>query len=135
MLIDKTIDTTTAYVSFQANNAAEMAQKLTEWFISNPTLVIWDIELNASGAAPVFLCTLTVGDINGGGALVLLASFANVEVVGGQGQLDAEAMATEIGVLVRASAPGADGLNKVVHAVGGFGPHWMAIALHNGPER
>lgn len=131
-LIEAPIDASNpVYVGFRANNAAEMALLLTQWFVDNSTQRVMDIEIVATGAAPNFLCTLVAGAEGGAGVPFVTGGAAVATVLGGIGQVDAEAMATELGVAVRAVA-GADTLFKSVAAGGGAGPHWMAIALTNG---
>lgn len=134
MLIAKTIEATTDTVAFRANSAAEMQARLTQWFVDNPALFVWDIQLVATGAAPNFLCLLTVGSVAGTGTS-LVANTAYVNVIGGVGTLDAPAMAAELGAAVRATAAEANTVFKSVSAGGGFGPNWMAIALRDGPAR
>lgn len=132
-LIQKTIEATTNFVGFRANSAAEMAAIVTEWIIANPTLFIWDIQLVATGAAPEFLCTLTVGNNVGSGSQVLPTEFAYVTALGGVSRVDALAMVAELQAEVRATAPDSTVMYKAVSTGGGFGPHWMAIALRDGP--
>lgn len=128
-LIDLTIDSTTDYVAFRANSAEEMSSKLIEWFNDNSGLFIWDIELNGSGAAPNFLCTLTVGGSEGGGnSPILSVADAAIFVTGGIDTVDPIAMAAAMGAELRAEADDQD-LYKAVSAGGGVGPHWMGIAL------
>lgn len=121
-----------SYAAFEADNAAEMALLINEFFEEQAAEQgVWDIELNATGAAPKFLCTLTVGDAEGGAAAPnFLANQCQVRVQGGIGQVDPVEMARELAITVRGS--GDTTLCKIVAAGGGAGPHWMAIALTNG---
>lgn len=118
------------YVSFRANNAAEMAQKIREWLLANGALNIWDIDLSAIGAAPNFQCTLIAADVAGGeGSISVQADQVAVDVVGGVGTVDPTALAEQISAaIVNVDTLGAT-LYKMISAGGGAGPQWMALAL------
>lgn len=129
-LIDMTIDATTNVVAFRANNAPEMRLAL-QTFLSGaaPTLYVWDAQLVGGGLAPNFLCTLTVGQSEGGGTAVhVAANDLTAIVIGGMdgNSIDVVAMATALGASIVDTGTG---LTKTQIACGGGGPHWMGLAL------
>lgn len=127
-LYDAIFDENTEYVELQANSAAEMQTLLDAWIADNQEALLLDIELNGTGAAPTFLLTLTVGEANGG----VNPEVPQVQgiVIGGNRQLDTQEMAAAITEIISNAS---EGVYKVVSAGGGFGPHWMAVALIGAP--
>lgn len=125
-LIDMVIDANTNYVVFEANNAAEMQQKLRDWIADNGALFLWDAELVGGGGAPRFACALTVGGAEGGGGSI--NPQVNTIQAYAQGGMDPIPPTTLSASLVAAIQNDTILLKSLV-ATGGGGPHWMEVAI------
>ena len=128
-LIDMVVDGTTAVVAFRANNAPEMALALNTFLdAADVDLYVWDAQLVGGGASPNFLCSLTVGDGEGGSVPRVPANDVLAIVLGGMdgNAVDAVAMAQSLGASIQDTG---GGLSKTQIACGGVGPHWMGLAL------
>lgn len=128
-LVDITISATTEVVAIRANNAAEMASKIAEYQANAPDpLNIYDIQLVGGGAAPNFLCNITVG-APGGSAITFGVTEGRFVALGGTAEdLDPVALAEKISTLIQ-NEPDVSEVAKIEIATGGVGPHWMAVAL------
>lgn len=130
-LIDLTIAATTQVVAFRANSAPEMEFALNSWLQDDAQdgLNVFDCQLVGGGAAPNFLCSLTVGVAEGESAINYAVSDTLAVARGGMGvdAIDAVAMAATLSAAIQDSGAGA--LAKAEIACGGVGPHWMGLGL------
>lgn len=128
-LVDMTISASTGIIAIRANSAPEMQAKLEEYQANAPDpLNIYDIQLIGGGAAPNFLCSVTVG-APGGSVITFGVGEGRFLVLGGTAEnLNPIALAQAVRALILEQADVSQ-VAKVELATGGVGPHWMAVAL------
>jgi hypothetical protein len=115
-------------LAIRANNAPEMQLKIQQALAAvAQTLRVWDIQIIGTGAAPNFLAVLTLANSEGfvGGLPRVQVSAADVVVAAGIDPID---IAEQVTATLLAEIGGTQ--FKGVSAGGGFGPHWMGLALY-----
>lgn len=130
MLIDTADASSVALVGVRANNAPEMRLKLEQALAANAAVgAVWDLQLVGNGAAPNFLAMLTLAPLAGGeGPNVPHVAIADVAVATATA-IDPIELSEQIGAELIANGTG-EAIWKAVSAGGGFGPHWMAVAIY-----
>lgn len=114
-------------VAVRANNAPEMQLRLQEALAGvSDSLTVQDVQLVGCGGAPNFLAVATIAGSEGNATPI---SDPTATLVLGAEAIDPIELSEQIQAALIADGID-DILLKCVSAGGGFGPHWMSVALY-----
>lgn len=111
----------------RANNAAEMQLRLTEALATIETQGVVDLQLAGCGAAPNFLALLVATGAEGATTPTVAPADA---IVFAADAIDPIELSEQIQAELLANGVGGQWY-RAISAGGGWGPHWMGIALYS----